>query len=824
MIIGAYTSNEQNKCFGSLKKFNAIIIAMIFSSLLFAQDVPPEQLQRERTFDVIHYRLNITIDEKLNAISGTNTITLVPIRSKLYVVKLDAADLNISDVSIHRRDLKFDVNKTKEELLITLDKPYTPSDTLQLTIAYSASPQKGLYFIQPDSAYPKNPWQVWSQGEAEDNRYWFPCYDYPNDKSTSEMIVTVSRKFLTISNGQLLDVKLNDANNTKTFHWYAGKPHSSYLISLVVGEYEQIKDTWNTVPLYYYVYKAQKKLAPLSFSNTPKMMQIFSDAAGFKYPWEKYSQTVVKDFVYGGMENVSAATLTDETIHDERTHLDYQSDGLVAHELAHQWFGNLLTCKDWSHAWLNEGFATYFSTYYFEAANDIDEAAYRLYGQQQNIILTDVGESRRSMVTNRYFYPMDIFDNKIYANGSVVLDMLRNILGDDLFFKAIRYYTNKHAYGLVETKDFILSIEEATGEYLQWFFDQWVYKAGYPEFEVKYEWDADQRAIKVNVKQVQSIDSLTGIFTTPVDVEIWQAQYPKTHRIFIDKAEQEFLIPSDNPPKNLLFDKGSKILMNVYFEKSVEEWLFQLQHSESIDRLIAIKMLVPNADEPQVKQALSKSMFSDRCWFVRAEAARALGTSSQKSTAELLIDAYRDKNSKVRNAVVREVSNFRGANITQFLKNVFEKDSSYIVREAALHALINADSQNAFTYCLKALTIDSHNNRIRTASILGLSKIGNEEAYKIILAYTKHGVETEIRRVAIIALSEKWHSQIEVIEIAERMLMENNFNIRLSAIIALENIGSERAVELLKTGLKSEKQVRLKKQIREALARLINTN
>lgn len=824
MIIGEHTSNEQYKYFCTLKNFEAIIIAIFFSSFLFAQDVPPEQFPRERTFDIIHYRLNITVNEKLKTISGTNTITLVPIRSKLFVVKLDAADLNISEVSIHRHDLKFDVNKTKEELHITLDKPYTPSDTLQLTIVYSASPLKGLYFIQPDSAYPQNPWQVWSQGEAEDNRYWFPCYDYPNDKSTSEMIITVSQKFISIGNGQLLDVKINDANNTKTFHWYAGKPHSSYLISLVVGEYEQIKDTWNKVPLYYYVYKDQKKLAPLSFSNTPKMMQIFSDAAGFNYPWEKYSQTIVKDFVYGGMENLSSATLTDETIHDERTHLDYQSDGLIAHELAHQWFGNLLTCKDWSNAWLNEGFATYLGTYYFEAANDADEAAYEWYSQLQNIISTDVGENRRPTVTNRYFYPMDIFDSKIYAKGSVILNMLRNILGDDLFFKAIRYYTNKHAYGLVETKDFILSIEEATGENLQWFFDQWVYKAGYPELEVKYEWDADQRAIKLNVKQVQRIDSLTGIFTTPIDVEIWQARYPKTYRIFIDKAEQEFVFPSDNPPKNLVFDKGSKILMNVYFEKSVEEWLFQLQYSESIDRLVAIKMLAPNADEPQVKQALSKSMFSDRRWFVRAEAARVLGTSTHKSTAELLIDAYRDKNSKVRNAVVREVSNFHGENITRFLKNDFEKDSSYLVREAALHALINVDSQNAFTYCQKALIIDYNNKRVRTASISGLSKIGHEEAYKLILTYTKYGVETEIRRTAIIALSEKWPSRLEIIEIAEKMLMENNFNIRLSAIIALNNIGSARAVELLKTCLISEKQVRLKKQIREALARLINTN
>jgi aminopeptidase N len=807
-----------------MKKLKAMIIAIFFSSVLFAQDVPPEQLPRERTYDVIHYQLNITIDEKSKTISGTNTITLVPIRSKLYAVKLDAADLIVSEVSLGHRNLKYEVAKAKEYLLITLDKFYTPSDTLHLTVAYSASPEKGLYFIQPDDAYPQRRYQVWTQGEAEDNHYWFPCYDYPDDKATSEMIVTVSRKFSAISNGALLNIKFDDANNTKTFHWLESKPHSSYLISLVVGEYEQLKDEWNKVPVDYYVYKGQKKIAPLSFSNTPKMMQIFSDATGFNYPWEKYSQTIVSSFVYGGMENVSATTLTDETIHDERTHPDYHSDGLVAHELAHQWFGDLLTCRNWSHAWLNEGFATFFGTYYYEADNEADEAAYRWYTQLQSIVSTDVGNRRRSTVTNRYFYPMDIFDGRIYAKGSVVLNMMRNILGDDSFFKTIHLYTKKYAYGLVETKDFQSAVEEATGQNFEWFFDQWVYKAGYPEFEVKYEWEPEEKTIKLYVKQIQSIDSLTGIFTTPVDVEIWYNQYPTTHRILIDKSDQEFTFPSDNPPNNVVFDKGSKILKKINFNKSLDEWLFQLQHSDVIDRIIAVKVLADSIDETRVKQAISKALFSDRCRFVRIEAARVLGTSTQKSTAELLMDAYRNNNSEVRSAIVRGVNNFCGTNIVQFLKNVFEKDTSYNVVEAALHGLTKADSQNALSYCQKGLTIDSHNNTIRTASLSELSEIGNEEAYKIILPYTKYGIEIELRRTAILTLSEKWPDKQEVFELADKMLKESSYHIRMNAILALENIGSNRAIESLKTAFKGEKQARLIKLTREALARLINTN
>jgi aminopeptidase N len=320
------------------------------------------------------------------------------------------------------------------------------------------------------------------------------------------------------------------------------------------------------------------------------------------------------------------------------------------------------------------------------------------------------------------------------------------------------------------------------------------------------------------------LDSLTGIFTTPIDIEIWTNQYPQTQRILIDKTDEEFLIPCENPPKNVVFDKGSKVLKKINIEKTTEEWMFQLKNSGPIDRLIAVKMLGAKTDETDVKQALSKALFSDKCWFIRVEAASALGNSTLKSNAELLIDAYRDKNPDVRSAVLNALSNFHGHNIIQFLKNVFEQDTCYAVMEAALTALVKVDPQNAVSYCEKGLTIESHRNKIVVASIRNLAETGTENAYKVIFPYTKYGMETAVRGQAILSLSENWPDEKDVLETADKMSNEQNYYIRMNAYLALEKIGNEEAIKSLKNASKSEKQARLLKIIREALWRLIYKN
>ncbi len=364
----------------------------VFSVLSATEkQTPTEHFERERTYHVVHYRLNLELDEIAKTCVGDVSIRLVALRPKLDTVRIDAGEMNIVSVTANGRPLNF--HQTDDTLFVPTRKLFERLDTLTLNISYRlSSPKKGIYFIQPDSGAPDHQWQIWTQGENLDNHYWFPCYDFPNDKSTSEMIVTVNDRFTAISNGRLIDVKHDKENHKATYHWFEGKPHSSYLISLVVGEYVDLKDAWGQLPISNYVYKSQKDIGMLSFSKTPKMIDFFSRKIGYNYPWEKFAQTVVHDFMFGGMENVSAVTLTDWTIHDERAHLTESSDGLVAHELAHQWWGDLLTCRDWSHAWLNEGFATYFDILFEEYDKGHDEAEKMILDTQQGLVLTDVAE------------------------------------------------------------------------------------------------------------------------------------------------------------------------------------------------------------------------------------------------------------------------------------------------------------------------------------------------------------------------------------------------------------------------------------------------
>ena len=448
-----------------------IFLLFCFSAALcLAQDArPSHHPTRERTYHVHHYKLNLTFDEKNKTCKGEVAITLSPLRSELDTLRLDAAEMNIQKVTLRGKPLEY--RTEAETLVIVLDHRYAYGESLSVSVAYDvSSPKRGLYFVKPDSGYPNKHWQVWSQGEADDNHFWFPCYDYPNDFSTSEMYATVNEKFTAIGNGKLMDVKDNPKQHAKTFHWLESKPHVSYLISIIAGEYIDVTQKSGALTIHNYVYKNQKGLAMNSFSKTPRMMDFYSKKIGYPYPWEKFAQTVVQDFIYGGEENVSAVTLTDVTMHDARAHLDNSSDGLVAHELAHQWWGDLVTCRDWSQAWLNEGFATFFENQFLEFDKGKDESQKEMHDTQNSLSITDVGDHRRATVSNYYFRPIELFDGHIYGKGACVLAMLKDYLGEELFWKSINHYVHKHAFDNVETNDFKIAIEEVTGQNLEWFF------------------------------------------------------------------------------------------------------------------------------------------------------------------------------------------------------------------------------------------------------------------------------------------------------------------------------------------------------------------
>jgi aminopeptidase N len=778
---------------------------------------------RERTFHVLHYKLNVSINLKEKRCEGDVALRLVPLRPLLEEVALDAAGLKVSQAMLGSTPVKF--RQVRDSLILSLDAPRGLKDTLSLDVSYAVTaPPKGLYFISPDSGYPARKYQAWTQGEPEESHYWFPCYDFPNDMATSEVIATVDAGLTAISNGRLLEVKKDAARQKVTFHWSEEIPHASYLISLVVGDYVEVKDAWGAIPLSYYVYPSQRDAALRSFGKTPKMIEFFSVKTGYPYPWEKYAQTVVEEFLYGGQENVSATTLTDATIHDARAHLDVTSDGLVAHELAHMWWGDLLTCRDWSQAWLNEGFATYFENLFTEYDRGKDEAARELLESEGTLRNLDVGVFRRPTVSDRYIQPMDLFDSHIYAKGAVVLGMLRFTIGDELFWQAVRHYVHKFAHQNVETNDFKVAIEEATGYNLNWFFDQWVYKAGYPELEITSRWDQASRSLRLIVQQTQKVDSLTGMFTLPVEIEVWVNGVPQTYRTVLSHAADTLSFPAYQEPQLVIFDKGSRLLKSVRFQKSTREWIFQLQNaSEGVDRYLAAEELSAGAGgDSLVRAALSGAALQDQFWAVRQNAVWALGGSKSPGAIRTLMAAYGDRDARVRAASIASLGNYGagGEQVLGTLRHAFEKDSSYSVAAAALQALFTADSAGRTAYCREALKRDSYNEIIRSSALRLLAENGDEEALSLITSSTRYGVNLTIRIQAVEALARKWSTREDVLFCLIGLLKDPSIHLRRAVAGALGAIGNPKALDALRSSLARETDSRLLQQVRGAIDKI----
>jgi aminopeptidase N len=760
--------------------------------------VRDEGQARDKVYDVLHYVINVAIDEVQKEVTGTVTATLVPYRSECRLIEFDAEQMNIRRVMLRGKSLPYEVRP--KTLAVTLDRPYSFHDTLVLAIDYSCKPVKGLYFVQPDSAYPDKPWQIWSQGEDMDNHFWFPCYDFPNGRATTELIATVRSKYTVLSNGALVSTREDKKRGMKTFHWMERHPHVSYLVMIAVGEYAILRDTAGTLPLEYYVYPHHTADARICFSKTPEMIKFFNEKIGFPYPWEKYAQVLIKDFVVGGMENTSATSLADEsTVYDARARLDDSPTSLIAHELAHQWWGDVVTCRDWRHLWLNESFASYFDPLYHEyllGRNDFDV---RMYDSQQAGINTDRDLGRKPIVS------VGSYGANIYPRGASVLHMLRYLLGDELFWKAINHYITKHQFQTVETNDFKVAIEEATGQNLYWFFDQWVYKAGHPVFDLSYAWNDTSHSVSLHVTQSQTIDSLTGVFRTPVDIEISTPQGPVTHRVFLHSRDTTLVLAAPGRPILVIFDRGNWLLKELRWSKSDPEWMFQAeQASNPVDRLRAIQVLRARQDSVASTSLLARIAAADPFWAVRQEAVNALGKlttrvpSARDSIRQALIVASRDLRPSVRAAAISHMANFKESDVVSAIRKSL-LDSSYNVVASALRALARSDSANALPVLTSHLDIPSHGSVIAAAALSGMQSIDSTMAVRLAAEKVRYGQPGRVRFTALGILQRHAKHDRDLFPLFVSLASDKNPSIQSSALRTLGDIGDASVLPLLDT-------------------------
>ncbi len=772
------------------------------------------------TVDIQHISLDLGLDMEAGRVAGTATITLTPIVEGVRTVALDAVDLTVHTVRHNNRPLSFD--NDGRQLLVHFGRPRKPGRSIRVAIDYEANPRRGLYFNRPDADYPDRPWQVWSQGEDEDSRHWFPCYDYPNDRMTSDLKVTVPTPYFALSNGRLAHVEEGPATGTKTYHWKQEQPHPTYLITLVVGEFSEIEERMDGIPVQYYVPKGREEDAKRALDKTPDILRFFADRTGVPYPWNKYAQVTVADFIFGGMENTTAATLTDTILHDQRAHLDFTAVPLVAHEAAHQWYGDLLTCRDWAHAWLNEGFATYFELLYKEHSEGVDEFVYARMQDAETYFAEDRGRYRRPIVCTTYELPINLFDRHLYEKGGLVLHMLRFILGDTLFFKAINWYTTKYRNQSVVTPDLQKAVEEATGRSLDWFFHQWVYSGGHPEFKVEYSWDGEAKVASLKVTQTQETDQLTPLFRTPVDIAIHTRRAGRqTFRVEVKEKEHTFHFPLAEKPLFVQFDPGNHILKSLDFKKPKEMLIAQLRNDEEASGRIEAAQGLQKEAAPDAIAALKEALLNDPFWGVRAEVARALGNIRTEAALEELIEGCRISQPKARRVVAEALGEFKNERAAQALIELLEGDESYYVAATAARSLGKTRSSQAFEALKRALERDSHNEVIRAGALEGMAELREERAVPVALEWTSRGRHQSVRAGAIAAL-EKLGSELDSPknQIRERLveLLDDPWlRVKTSAVSALSRMEDHRAITPLQRLVDRELDGRVVRMTREAI-------
>jgi len=537
-----------------------ILLLTAFLRISQAQTVNRD-FNRTRTFDAQHYLIQTSFDRKTRTIFGDTTVSLKPLKNGFNTVELNAASLKFESVKLESsgKDLQFTTDD--EKIFIALDKDYSPKDLIKIRLKYSAKPKKGVYFVNSLRIGETllHDAQIWTQGETEESRYWFPSYDFPDDKATTEQYLTVQADETAISNGELIET-LQNSDGTKTFHFKMNIPHSVYLTSFVVGKYVKFADSYKNVPLSVYLYPGKEYLYKQVFGNTKEMLRIYEELIGIAYPFNKYDQTIVANFELGGMENITATTLSDRDVFFSDRNRAVVED-IVSHELAHSWFGNLVTCRNWAELWLNESFATFMEAAYREKMYGRNDYLRKIKADAKEYFDEESRMNRKHGLFNRLARPDgSIFDSVTYQKGSAVVHTLRETVGDRVFWKAINIYLNKHKFGNVESADLKAVFEDVSKKDLDWFFNQWVFGIGYPKLEVEYEYNAETKKLKLTVKQTQKPeDSTPSAFILPMDVEINTQNGAVYQEIMITKRDETFSLRLNAAPTEIVFDKNLKI-------------------------------------------------------------------------------------------------------------------------------------------------------------------------------------------------------------------------------------------------------------------------
>ena len=781
----------------------------------FAFPTSARHFERDRPFAVAHLALDITLEVAVKSIRAEAALDVRRVDASAEELSLDAVGFDVQDVGVDGKSVSWRYDGR------TIQVPIPPSlQAARVTVRYGATPRRGLYFIEPDDHYPDKPRQVWSQCQEEDARHFFPCHDSPHVKMTTEIVAHVPNGWFALSNG-VLTASEKPAEGDATYRWRMDEPHSSYLVTLVAGEFSEIvasaRVDGREVPVTYLVPRGREADGRRSFARTPEMMLHFGEVTGGAYPWSKYAQVVVTDFIFGGMENTTATTLYEHVLLDERAALDISSDDLIAHELAHQWFGDYVTCRAWYEGWLNEGFATFFEQVWREKALGADEYEFGVKGDLDAYASEARGRYRRPIVCQDYDAPLDLFDRHLYEKGSLVLHALRMEVGSAVFWSGVRAYLEKHAHGVVETRDLQRAIEEVSGRGLGRFFEQWLYKPGHPEMEVEMAWD--KGVLAISTKQTQATtDGVPACFELPLDLDLGGADGRVVRRsLRVTDKQQAFALPAPDRPAFVVVDPALRIIGEVRTKAPSDMLREQLARAPTARGRWLAAQALGKTDDPPAIAALARVLSTEaEFWGTRVECASALGKIRARECFEALTKARRAAHPKVRRAVMEALGNFRTIDALEAIKPHALRDDSYLVESEAARALGRTRQAAAYDLLVDLLDRPSWFDVVRSGAIDGLATLRDDRAVPLLTADVRYGHPTRVRRAAAMALP-KIAGDRRTRETLELLLDDRDPLVRIDAVRALAELGDSKARPALRDRLDTDTDPRVRRHVREAL-------
>jgi aminopeptidase N len=777
----------------------------------------------DRPVSLDHVRLDWELDLPGKRLSGVATLTVTVRRDRLAVVTFDAVELDVESVAVG--DLAASFDNDRESLRVTLPEPTPEGTTLEIAIRYACKPRRGLYFIGPDADHPDRAPQCWTQGQDDDSRHFWPCLDQPIEKFSTEVVCTAPAGIFVLSNGGLYE-RIDLPGARVRWHYKLDFPQPAYLLTLVAGPFTEIRAraARTGVDVFAFVAPGREADAQRSFARTPEMIDFFSERIGVPYPHARYSQITVPEFIFGGMENTTATTLTDLILLDERAALDHDVDGLVSHELAHQWWGDLLTCREWSEAWLNEGFATYFEYVWREHAKGRDEADFELLADTDGY-LAEAERYQRPVVCRQYDEPIDLFDAHLYDKGGRVLHMLRHELGDAAFWRAIGHYARKHARGSVETRDLTRAIEDATGRGVDRMFDRWIARPGHPELEGRWSWDEDRKVGTLTLAQKQAVTPETPLYDFSAGVRFEIDGRERDERIVIREATHAFEFPLPSRPTQVIFDPGDVVLKSIKLDKSRTLWRRQLAAARlGIDRVLAARAL-GDLPDPAGVEALAAAMSDDPFWGVRATAARALGKTRRDRARDVLVEALAAPHPRVRRAVAAALGEFVGDETAAraLADRLRAGDPSYFVEAEAAAALGRTRAPVALELLPTVALRPSYQDVIAGRAIEGLGRTGDERALPLIRAAWRAGAAFPAHRAVVAALSDLARGTgmaRAARESIEERLHDPDFRVRGEAAAALGRLGLAEAIPPIRNASAAELDGRARRRMNDAIRAL----